>query len=73
MTGFKISSFLQGLDISSESRDTHEALVIDLEDSLEVGVNGHQLCGETGVGSDGDTVLAGHGNHHIAVVIEDGL
>ena len=73
MTGFKISSFLQGLNISSESRDTHEALVIDFEYPLEVGVNCHQLCGETGVGSDGDTVLAGHGNHHIAVVIEDRL
>ena len=73
MTGLRISSFLQGLDISSESGDTHEALVIDLENPLEVGVNGHQLCGETGVGSDGDTVLAGHGDHHVAVVIEDRL
>ena len=73
MTGFKICSFLQGLDISSESGDTHEALVIDLEHPLEVGVNSHQLGGETGVSSDGDTVLAGHGDHHVAVVIEDRL
>ena len=73
MRGFKISIFLQGLNICGESGDTHEALVIYLEDSLEVCVNSHQLRGETGVSSDGDTVLARHSNHHITVVIENRL
>ena len=65
--------FLQSLDISSEPGDAHEAAVIDLEYSLEVGIDCHLLGGEAGVCGDRDTVLASHGNHHITIVVEDRL
>ena len=70
---YYVFSFLQGLNISSETGYTHEASIIDLEDPLEVGVDGHQLSGETGVSCDGYAVLAGHSHHHVAVVVEDRL
>ena len=48
-------------------------MVVDFEDALEVGVDGHELRREARVGRDGDAVLAGHGDHGVAVVVEDGL
>jgi hypothetical protein len=64
---------LQCLHVSGEPRDAHEAGIVDLEDSLKVGVNGHQLGRETGVSGDCNTVLACHGYHDVTVVVEDGL
>ena len=60
---------LQSLAVSGEAGDTHEASLIDLEYSLEVAVDGHQLRGETCVRGDGHTILALHGNHGVTVVL----
>ena len=35
--------YLQCLTVGSEARDTHETLLIDLEYTLEVAINSHQL------------------------------
>ena len=64
---------LQCLHIGAEARDAHECVVVDLEDALEVCVDGHELRGETGICGDGDAVLASHGNHHVTVVVKDRL
>ena len=57
------------MNIGGEARDTHEALVIHLKDSLKVCVNSHQLSGKAGISRDRNTVLAGHCYHHISVVL----
>ena len=60
---------LQGLAIGSESRDTHEAALVDLEHALEVAVNSHELGRETRVCRNSNTVLALHGKHRVSVVL----
>ena len=35
--------YLQSLTVSGETRDAHQTMVVNFEDSLEVAVNGHQL------------------------------
>ncbi len=70
---YLVNNCLQCLHVGGETRDTHEAAVIDLEDTLEVGIDGHQLGRQASVGRNSNTVLARHSNHHITVVIEDRL
>lgn len=60
--------YLQSLHISAEAWDTHQSQIVSFEDALEVTVDGHKFCGEAGVGSDGNAVFAGHGNHGISIV-----
>ena len=55
--------------VGGEAGDTHKTSLIDLENSLEVAVDGHQLGGQTRVRGDSHTVLALHGNHGVAVVL----
>lgn len=48
-------------------------MIIDLEDALEVSIDGHELRGQARVSRDSDAVLPRHGHHGVAVVVEDGL
>ena len=56
------------MNIGSEAGDAHKGKVVDLKNALEVSVDGHEVGAETGVGCDGDAVLAGHSDHGVAVV-----
>ena len=59
---------LQGLTVSGEARDAHETLLIDLEHTLEVAVDGHQLGGKTRICRNSHAVLALHGKHRVSVI-----
>ena len=54
---------LQSLAVGGEARDTHEALLVDLEHTLEVAIDSHELRGESSISCDRHAVLAFHGNH----------
>ena len=60
---------LQSLAVGGEARDAHQRPLVDLEDSLEVAVHGHQLGGQTRVSRNRHAVLALHGDHRVAVVL----
>ena len=60
---------LQSLDISGKPRDTHQGVVIDLEASLKVAVDRHQLSRKASISSNGDTVLTCHRDHRVSVVL----
>ena len=73
LVGMSYELSLQSLHVGAQARDSHKGVVVHLEDTLEVGVDGHELRGETSVCCDGDTVFACHSDHRVAVVIKDGL
>ena len=60
-------------NISSKTRDTHDSLVIDLENSLEVGVDSEQLSAQPSIRGNGNAVLASHGDHGVSVVSVEAL
>ena len=60
---------LQGLTVRGQARDAHEALLIDLEHTLEVAVDGHQLGGKTRICRNSHAVLALHGKHGVSVIL----
>ena len=66
---YVFNSYLQGLNVSGEAWYAHEALVRDLEDSLEVAINRHELSREPGVCCYRDAVLARHGDHGVTIVL----
>ena len=59
---------VEGLAVGGQARDTHKAQIVDLEDSLEVAIDCHELRGQPRVRGDRDAVLALHRNHRVAVV-----
>ena len=64
-------AYLQSLDICSEAWDAHEALISDLEHSLEIAIDRHELGREARVRRYRYTVLSLHGHHGVAVVLVD--
>ena len=60
---------VERLCVRGQAGDTHEAALIDLEDSLEVAIDGHQLSGQTRVSGNRDAVLALHRDHRVPVVL----
>ena len=60
---------VEGLYISGESTEAHKSHVVDLEDSLEGGVDSHQLLAQSSISSDSHAVLASHSHHGVTVVL----
>lgn len=54
---------LQGLNISGETSQSEENVVLDAEDFLEIECDGLELCAETSISCDCDALLSLHGDH----------
>ena len=63
---------VDGLNVGGESTKADEEAVVHLEHLAEVTCHGLGLDAETGIGGDGDTVLAGHRNYCGAIIFENG-
>jgi hypothetical protein len=57
------------LHVSGESTESHEGEIVDLEDSLEGGVDSHELLTESSISSDSYAVLSSHSDHGVTVVL----
>ena len=59
------------LNVSAESTETHDDVILHFEDSLEIISKGEHLFAEPSISCDADTVLANHSDYSASVVFKD--
>lgn len=61
----------EGLDVSSEATQSHNDVVLHLEDSLEIVSKGEHLLTESSIGCDPHAVLSHHAHKGASIVLKN--